>query len=112
MHNAAPALSNASPSAPTGFIGPFKGGTRAVASLMDGHIWDAIQFNPLALLFVAVVALGGLHYLLFTTALRRKLVIEDFQNQSLKLIVSTVIIFGAGWAYVLLSRSHMATYGG
>ncbi|MDC1142277.1 DUF2752 domain-containing protein [Planctomycetota bacterium] len=109
MLTAIPTLTDAQPYEPTGFIGPFKGGTRSVACLLDGRVLDAVWFSPLAVLFVGVVGGGALHYLQSMTTQRR---VSNVFTLNILPIVVTVICFCLGWAFVFLSESYMTTFGG
>jgi Protein of unknown function (DUF2752) len=92
-----------------GFVGPFRGGTRALASLIAGRWNDALYYNPLAVVFCAALAAGTLRWLCALTLARRPIVELSTRGRVMVLALA-MLIFLAGWAYVLIGQSFTRPY--
>jgi hypothetical protein len=92
-----------------GFVGPFRGGTRAIASLFGGRVGDALYYNPLAILFCAVLLLGALRWL-GTLMLARRPIIELSGRGRVLVFVLALLLFVAGWVYVVMNMSFTRPY--
>lgn len=86
------------------FVGPFRGGTRAVGCLMRGDLLRALEFNPLAVLLMLVLLVGALRWLL-ALALGRRPVLELSRRGHAVMWLVVGAILAAGWVYVWLSES-------
>jgi hypothetical protein len=97
----------ASPLRWLGFACPLCGGTRAVGSLVLGHLGTAVRYNPLALLLFAAMIWGACSYLFLVLPLRRRVVLEATKPQ-LRLMWTTIsLLFVANWAYVLYAGMYL-----
>ena len=92
-----------------GFVGPFRGGTRALASLFALRWIDALYYNPLAIVFCAALVAGTLRWLFALTFARRPIVELSTRGRVLVVALALVILL-AGWAYVLMSLSFTRPY--
>lgn len=91
------------------FIGPFRGGTRAVGCLWHADVMAALSFNPLAVILMLVISLGVLRWLL-VLLLGRRPVLQLNRRGSLILAAAAVIALGLNWAYVLASGAWRLPY--
>lgn len=103
------ALDGAAPAGEPAFIGPFKGGTRAVGCLWHGDVFAALRFNPLAVILMVVISLGVLRWLL-VLVLGRRPVLQLNRRGNLVLVAAAVIGLAANWAYVLTSAAWRLPY--
>lgn len=87
------------------FIGPFKGGTRAVGCLMHGELIRALEFNPLAILLIALLVVGVARWLLVVLPSGKRPVLEFTRRAWVGVVALGVALFAAGWLYVVLSES-------
>lgn len=106
------ALERATPPAEPGFIGPFKGGTRAIGCLLRGDLAGAITYNPLAVLLALLLLLGVARWLLLVLPLGRRPVLQLNQRGRWTALGLVLLLFTAGWAYVVLSESWRQPWSG
>lgn len=99
------ALAQGTPPGESGFIGPFKGGTRAIGCLLRGDLIGAVIFNPLAVILAAVLLVGMARWLLVVLPLGRRPVLQLNQRGRWAALGLVVLVFAAGWTYVVLSES-------
>ncbi len=92
-----------------GFVGPFRGGTRAIASLLAGRAGDALYYNPLAIVFCAALVLGTLRWLGALVFARRPIVELSGRGRVLVFFLA-LLLFVAGWVYVVMSMSFTRPY--
>jgi hypothetical protein len=92
-----------------GFVGPFRGGTRAIASLLAGRVGDALYYNPLAIVFCAVLVLGTMRWLA-ALILARRPIIELSGRGRVLVFALALLLFVAGWVYVVMSMSFTRPY--
>lgn len=91
------------------FIGPFKGGTRAVGCLWHGDVALALRFNPLAVALLVLITLGALRWLV-VLVLGKRPVLEVKRRGNLVLAAAAILCIGANWIYVLASESWRLPY--
>ena len=85
----------------TGVPCPTCGSSRMVEALLRGEVFEALRWNPLALLTVVLLALWAVastsRHLLGLPPLRPLL--ESWERTALRL--SAVVLLVAGWAYLI-----------
>lgn len=86
---------------------PLCGGTRAVTSLMLGHVETAIRYNPLALVIFVMMLYSAASYLLLVLPFGRRPVLYSTPRESILLKGLIISAFIANWAYVLWSGMYM-----
>jgi hypothetical protein len=86
------------------FVGPFRGGTRAVGCLMRGDFLRALEFNPLAVLFFALLIVGSMRWLVVLISGKRPVL--ELTRRGLALLWGVVgLVLAAGWVYVWMSEA-------
>ena len=106
------ALDRATPPGEPAFVGPFKGGTRAIGCLLRGDVADAIAYNPLSVLLALLLLFGIARWLLVVVPLGRRPVLQLNQRGRMVALVLMLLVFAAGWAYVVLSESWRQPWSG
>lgn len=106
------ALQQAAPPGEPGFVGPFKGGTRAIGCLLRGDIVEAVTYNPLAILLAALLLAGIARWLLIVLPLGRRPLMQLNRRGRWVAPVLVLLVFVAGWAYVVLSESWRRPWSG
>ena len=106
------ALSGASGVLPSqgGFVGPFRGGTRAIGCLFSGRFAEAIAFSPLALVFIVILAALTLRWLLFVLPGFRRPRLATTTTERTTLYAIAVLAGAAGWAYAVMSKQYLVPY--
>lgn len=85
---------------------PFCGGTRAVTALFVGKPLLALQYNPLAILFLVALLWGAFSWLGMVLPSRRRVVLLASRTQRRRLWYAFVAVCIANWAYVLWSGMY------
>ncbi len=96
----------ASPLRWLGFACPLCGGTRAVGSLVLGHLGTALRYNPLALLLFVAMIWGAFSYLFLVLPMRRRVVLQATKPQMRLMWTMICLLFVANWAYVLYAGMY------
>ena len=85
---------------------PLCGGTRAVTSLGLGRFWEALAYNPLALVILALMLLAIARWILMVLPFRRRIEAAWTRAERRTLPVIVVVTFIANWVYVLWSGRY------
>ena len=94
----------------SGFVGPFRGGTRAAASLIRGHVHDALTYNPLAVALILVVVVGAARWLLLALPLGQRPQCELSRRGRWIGFALALVAISLGWVYVLVSQSYLRPF--
>ena len=98
--------------AASGFVGPFRGGTRAAACLIHGRIGDALYYNPLAVALILVVILGAARWLLLALPLGQRPQCELTRRGRWISFALALVAISLGWVYVVVSQSFLRPFAG
>jgi hypothetical protein len=89
-----------------GFACPLCGGSRAVGSLVLGHVQTAVQYNPLALVLFAAMLWGAFSYFFLVLPFRRRVQLDASKPQTRALWIAIALVFIANWVYVLYAGMY------
>jgi hypothetical protein len=106
------ALKRPVPPGEPAFVGPFKGGTRAIGCLLRGDLVEAVTYNPLAVVLAALLLAGVARWLLIVLPLGRRPLLELNQRGRWIALALALLVFASGWAYVVLSESWRRPWAG
>lgn len=106
------ALGRPVPPGEPAFVGPFKGGTRAIGCLLRGDLVEAVTYNPLAVALAALLLAGVARWLLIVLPLGRRPLLQLNQRGRWLALALVLLLFASGWVYVVLSESWRRPWGG
>lgn len=106
------ALEHATPPGEPAFVGPFKGGTRAIGCLLRGDLVEAVTYNPLAVVLAALLLAGVARWLLIVLPRGRRPLLQLNQRGRWAALALAVLVFASGWVYVVLSESWRRPWSG
>jgi hypothetical protein len=91
----------------TGFACPLCGGTRAVTALFTGQFVLALRYNPLALVFLALLLWWAFTYLAMVVPFRRRVTLSGSRRERVAFWVLVVAALLANWAWVLYTGMYL-----